>query len=287
MADHRPDRFRSAEGCGGMAVPGGALLGQAAGFVFGVPGFQGGLLRQLQRLNWRRRPTMITLKPGRQYTLPNLDQHPPPRPTLVQYPVDTDNLTHRPLTRISVGPVREPHTQPIAEMMLQGSVISLRRSHGGFEQHPAVNGQPPSVQGLHLVRHRHMSVQIRITGPGVAVHERGRDQAADVDLPDPVSALSGEQRVAFDEAQRILHGSLVRSFDLRGDLRVGDRPQCRHRLDRGEGQVIAGNRLGVRTRLLSDGSGDLAGIDRIAAMLCSEELPRHLGTDLRPKRRRD
>jgi hypothetical protein len=172
-------------------------------------------------------------------------------------------------------------------MMLQGSVISLRRSHGGFEQHPAVNGQPPSVQGLHLVRHRHMSVQIRITGPGVAVHERGRDQAADVDLPDPVSALSGEQGVAFDEGQRILHRSLVRLLDMRGDMWVGDRPQRRHRLDRGEGQVIAGNGLGARTRLLSDGGCDLTRIDRIAAMLCSEELPRHLGTDLRPKCRRD
>ena len=108
----------------------------------------------------------------------------------------------------------------------------------------------------------------------------------DVDLPDPVRALPGEQGVAFDEAQRILHGSLMRPLDLRGDVRVGDRPQRRHRLDRGEGQVIAGNRLGARTRLLGDGGGDLAGIDRIAAMLGSEELPRHLGADLRPHRLR-
>ena len=171
--------------------------------------------------------------------------------------------------------------------MLQGGVVGLRRRHGGFEQHPAVDGQPASVEGLHLVRDRDMGVQIRVTGSAVAVGERGRHQAADVDLPDPVSALPGEQGVAFDEGQRILHGSLVRSFDLRGDVRVGDRPQRRHRLDRGEGQVIAGNRLGARTRLLGDGGGDLAGIDRIAAMLGSEELPRHLGTDLRPKCRRD
>ena len=108
-----------------------------------------------------------------------------------------------------------------------------------------------------------------------------------VDLPDPIPALPGEQCVAFDEAQRILHGSLVRPLDLRGDVRVGDRPQGRHRLHRGEGQVIAGNRLGARTRLLSDSGGDLAGIDRIAAMLGSEELPRHLGADLRPQYRGD
>jgi hypothetical protein len=37
-----------------------------------------------------------------------------------------------------------------------------------------------------------MRVQIRVTGPGVAVGERGRDQAAYVNLPDPVPALPGE-----------------------------------------------------------------------------------------------
>ena len=267
------DRVRSAERCGGLGMPGGALLGQGAGFVFGVPGLQGRLLRQLQRLHRGRRPTMITLKPGRQYTLPVLDQHPPRRPPLVQRRVNTDDLTHRPLTQLRVGSIGEPHPQPVAEMMLQGSVISLRRSHGGFEQHPAVDRQPPPVQGLDLVRHRHMSVQIRITGPGVPVGESGRHQAADVDLPDPVPSLPGEQRVALDEAQRILHGSLMRQFDLRGDLRVGDRPQRRHRLHRGEGQVIAGNRLGARTRLLSDSRGDLAGIHRIAAMLWLGRTP--------------
>jgi hypothetical protein len=93
--------------------------------------------------------------------------------------------------------------------------------------------------------------------------------------------------MTFDEAQRIPHGSLVREFDLRGEVRVGDRPQRRHRLHRGEGQVITGNRVGTRTRLLSDGGRDFAGIDRIAAMLCSEEFPRHLGTDPRPQCRRD
>jgi hypothetical protein len=119
------------------------------------------------------------------------------------------------------------------------------------------------------------------------VGERGRHQAGHIDLADPVPALPREQCVAFDEAQRISYGSLMRLLDLRGDVRVGDRPQARHRLNRGEGQVIAGNGLGARPRLLSDGPGDLAGIDRITAMLCSEELPRHLGTDLRPKCRRD
>jgi hypothetical protein len=60
-----------------------------------------------------------------------------------------------------------------------------------------------------------MGVQIRVTGTRVAVRERGCDQPADIDLPDPVPALPGEQYVAFDEGQRIVNGGLVRSFDLR------------------------------------------------------------------------
>jgi hypothetical protein len=130
-------------------------------------------------------------------------------------------------------------------------------------------------------------VQVGIPGSGVAVGERGRHEAKDVDLPDPVPFLPGEQRMAFDESQRIMHRSLVRLLDQRCDVRVGDRPQGRHRLDRGERQVIASHRLGTRTRLFSDGGGDLTGIDRIAAMLGSEELPRHLGAHTCPKCRRD
>jgi hypothetical protein len=119
------------------------------------------------------------------------------------------------------------------------------------------------------------------------VGERSRDQAADVHLPDPVSSLPCEQGVAFDEVQCMLHGSLVRSFDLRSEVRVGDRPQRRHRLHRGKRQVIAGNRLGARTRLSNDCRRNLAGIDRVPAMLASEKLPRHLGAHVRPICRRD
>src|SRR5215218_2451489 len=42
IVDHGLDRLRSAERFGGLGMPGGALLGQAAGFVFGIPGLQGG-----------------------------------------------------------------------------------------------------------------------------------------------------------------------------------------------------------------------------------------------------
>ncbi len=49
----------------------------------------------------------------------------------------------------------------------------------------------------------------------------------DVDLPDPVGAPAGEQGVLLDERQRVGDGRLVGPLDLRGGLRVGDRPQRR------------------------------------------------------------
>jgi hypothetical protein len=110
---------------------------------------------------------MITLKPGRQLTLPVLDQCPSRRPPLHQCRVHTDNLPHRPFTWIGIRPVGEPYTKPVAEMPLQGGVVGFRGSHGGFEQHPAIDGQPPAIQGLDLVRHRHMGVQIRVAGAAV------------------------------------------------------------------------------------------------------------------------
>jgi hypothetical protein len=70
-------------------------------------------------------------------------------------------------------------------MLLERGVVGLRGGHVGFEQHPAVDGQPAPVEGLHLVRHRDVGMEIRVAGPAVPVCERGRDQAPDVDLRIP------------------------------------------------------------------------------------------------------
>ena len=93
-----------------------------------------------------------------------------------------------------------------------------------------------------------MGMQIRIPSPRIAVRKRRGHQARDVDLPDPVPALSREQCMAFNEAECILHGCLMGPLDLCRHLQVGDRPQRRYRLHRREGQVITGNRLGARPR---------------------------------------
>ena len=53
-----------------------------------------------------------------------------------------------------------------------------------LEQHSPVDREPAPIEGLDLVCHRDVGVQIRVTGPVVPMGERGRDQAADVDLPE-------------------------------------------------------------------------------------------------------
>jgi hypothetical protein len=77
-------------------------------------------------------------------------------------------------------------TRRLAEMLLQRGVVGLRRGNIGLEQHTSVDRQPASIEGLHLVRHRDMGVQIRVAGPAVAVGERDRNQAPDIDLTDPL-----------------------------------------------------------------------------------------------------
>ena len=75
-------------------------------------------------------------------------------------------------------------------------------------------------------------------------------------------------------------------FDHSRHRRIGDRPQGRDRLHRGERQVIPGNRLCSRPRVFRDLSRQLPGIHRLPAMLGQEELPGHLGPHPRPIRSR-
>jgi hypothetical protein len=225
---HGAYRLRPAENLGRLVPPGGPLLGQAAGFVLGITSLQRGLLRKVQHLHRSRRPAMITLKPARQLTASSLDAGPPCRPATVQGGVDADDLTYRPEPRICVGSFREADAEPVVEVVFQGGVVGFRRCHRGFEQDPSVDGQPASVEGLHLVCYSDMGVQVGVPGSAGAVGERGRDQAADVDLPDSVASLPGEQGMAFDEVECILHGCLARLLDLGGHMEVGDRPQRRH-----------------------------------------------------------
>ena len=117
--------------------------------------------------------------------------------------------------------------------------------------------------------------------------EGGSHQAADVDLAGAVGPLAGEQSLLLDEGQGGVDRGPVRLLDHRGRVRVAQRPQHRDALDGGEGEVVAGHRLGLGPRVLGDGGGQLASVSRLPAVFGSEDLPRHGGADLGPLRCRD
>ena len=283
---HRRDGFRAAQhGCS-LAEPGCALLSQGSGFVFGVAGLQGRLLSQMQCFDRGRWPAMIILELDGQLAAAGLDVGTAGRPALVQSGVDTDDLPDRPLRRVGAGPFGEPHPQRFAEVLLERGVVGLRRGNVGFEQHPPVDRQPASVEGLDLVRHRDVGVQIRVAGPAVPVGERGRNQASDVDLPDALRPGPGEQGMLLDERQRVLDRGLMGPFDHRRHRRVSDRPQGRHRLHRGERQVVTRNRLRPWPGVFRDLPRQLPRVNRLPAMLGQEELAGHLGPHPRPIRGR-
>ena len=56
-------------------------------------------------------------------------------------------------------------------------------------------------------------MQIRVAGPAVPMGERGRDQAPEVDLPDPLLPGPSEQGVLLNKPQGDLHRCLVGPFD--------------------------------------------------------------------------
>jgi hypothetical protein len=118
------------------------------------------------------------------------------------------------------------------------------------------------------------------------VSKRGRDQALDVDLPNPLRSGPGEQGMLLDERQSVLDRGLMGPFDHGCHGRVGHRPQGRDRLHRGERQVVTRHCLCPRPRVFRDLSRQLPSIDRVPAVLGPEKLTGYLGPHLRPICRR-
>ena len=254
--------------------------------MLGLPGLEGGLLREIVEFGRGGRPSVPLLEIGDQVALPPRDQLVPLRPPLEQGQVDALELTNRPF-RIAPRPVHEPHPELAGQVLLQGGVVELRHGDVGLEHDPAVDRQPGAVvRRLHLVRDRDVRVQVGIAGAGVAMREGRRDDAVGLHLPDAVAAAPGVDRQLLHEAEAVGDGLVVAALDRGGDLRVGQRPQGRHRLHWGEGGVVAGNAAAHWPRGPDDETGQLAGVHRLAAEALAEVLPSHLGAELCPDLRR-
>jgi len=258
--------------------------------VFGLPGFQRGLLRELDGLDrpgWAAVPGLEL--PG-ELTAPDVDHQPPGGPGLEQPLVDPDDLPHRSLARLA-RPLGELHTEPVAQQSLQPGVVPLGRRDGEFVQRPTVQGQPAPGRlppdGLDLVADRDVRVQVGVTGAAVAVRERRRDQAPDVDLPGAAAAQAGVGGVVLQPAQALLHSHLVGALDDLGDVVRRNRPQGADALHGSEGQVVAGD----GGRLLAHRAGQeprqFAAVARRPTVLAGEHLPPQSGADRGPFGLRD
>ena len=141
----------AAEDGGGFAAPGLALLGFRAGFVLGVAGLQGGLLGQLDGLDRGRRPAVVGLERGARAAR---------RISIAARRDDHAVVSARGSTRRSRGPAASGRAVVVRaargwsgrtvsrragrQLGLQAGVVPLGGADGGFEQHPAVDGEPPA-----------------------------------------------------------------------------------------------------------------------------------------------
>jgi hypothetical protein len=171
--------------------------------VFGVAGVQRGLLREADLLDRGRGPSVPRLELLRQHRAPNLDGLAAGRPALQQVGVEAVQLPDRTASRAGVGSFGEPDAEGFGEVAFQLGVVHLGGGDVGLVEDASVDGEPASIDGLDLVRDRHMGVQVGVAGAAVAVGERRPDEAADVDLPDPTRPQPGVEGVGFDEGERV------------------------------------------------------------------------------------
>ena len=147
-----------------MLSPGGTLLYDGARFVLGVAGLQGGLLSQVDRLHDGRGAPVVGLERGRELGAAVLDAGPSGGPAGVQAGVDADDLADRPLAAVGAGTLREDQPEPGPQVLLKAGVVRLGGGDVGLEQDPTVDREPLPGQGLHLVGHRDVGVQVGVSG---------------------------------------------------------------------------------------------------------------------------
>jgi hypothetical protein len=110
--------------------------------VFGVAGFQGGLLSQFQRLDGDGWSAVDTLEVDGKLAAAGLNGGAAGRPAGVHSGVDAEDFSDRPQPWVGIGPFGEPDPEAGPEVVLQGGVVGFRRRHRGLEQDAAVDGQP-------------------------------------------------------------------------------------------------------------------------------------------------
>jgi len=255
--------------------------------MFGVPGLQGGLLRQGEGFHRRGCPPLRGLKHCRQLGASGGDTRPPRRPHPRQALIHPHDFPDRPLGEVGAGPFGEGHPQPGDEVGFQAGVVPLRRGHRRLMDHPTIQGQPPQdaigAPGLHLVGDGDVGVQIRVADPGVAVGEHRPDQPFGVHLPHPVRTHPGVGGVRFQPPDDVPDRCVVGCLNLRRHLPGGHRPQRGHTFHRRKRQVIPSDRGGGVPGAAGDEPRQLPLISRGPRVLLMKQCGANLGPDPSPQ----
>nr|WP_229670163.1 hypothetical protein [Microlunatus endophyticus] len=235
----------------GLTPPGvDHLLQGAAELLIGTIR-QGRLLVQLQSRRIGRLMAMFVAIAGKQLPIAALNIVPPFRKARDQRCGNSNDLSDGTMTLISSGPLSKRHLKAGSQLVLYPGVVALRERHGGGEQRPPIQGSPLTVQALHLVRNRHMRVQVRVAGTRVPMIEHRRDHPGRIDLRLPLSPGTGIGGIAFQPVDRIGNRRLMSLMDLSTCRYRPQAPQHRNRLHRREDKVITRHRRLGR----SSGSG--------------------------------
>ena len=111
------------------------------------------------------------------------------------------------------------HAEPATQGVLEAGVVPLRRGDPERVQQSGVERAPLAVDAAHLVGHRDVGVQVGVAAAGLAVVERGRDQAGGVDLGDARMAGAGERGMPFDPGQRVADRLVMGVLDRPANVR--------------------------------------------------------------------
>ena len=145
LTDHRLDAVRAAEDLFGLGPPAGALLGEGAGFMLGLAGFQVRLLRQSEGFDGGRRPPVRGPELHGELVAALLDTAAASRPAGVQHGVDAVDLSHRTFSRLGDS-VDELDAEAVGEVAFQGGVVvSDAVTFALNNTRPSIDNQRPST----------------------------------------------------------------------------------------------------------------------------------------------
>ena len=138
------------------------------------------------------------------------------------------------------------HPQARGQGVHEVVVVGLAQGDlGGHERATGVQGAPAPVGALDPVGDHEVGVQVRVSLAGVPVVERRRDDAARLCLDDSPGALAGADGVGLHHGHDVIDRVVVSGLDLLAHAGIPQRPQNRHGLGWGEGEVEAVHRLGL------------------------------------------